>query len=60
LRRAVSQTVTDFSEVSIALLFEAVRTSETPVNFHVASRRNIPEGCHFHTRRRDNLKSHAD
>jgi hypothetical protein len=36
---------------------EAVRTSETSVNFYETTRRNIQEGCHLHTRRRENLKS---
>jgi hypothetical protein len=40
------------------LMMEAVRTSETSVNFYETTRRNIPEGCHLHTRRRENLKSH--
>jgi hypothetical protein len=30
----------------IALMMEAVRTSETSVNFYETTRRNIPEGCH--------------
>jgi hypothetical protein len=36
---------------------EAVRTSETSVSFYETARRNIPEGCHLRTRRRENLKS---
>jgi hypothetical protein len=32
----------------IALLTEAVHTSETPVYFYENTRRHIPEGCHFH------------
>jgi hypothetical protein len=40
-----------------ALAMEAVRTSETSVNYYT-SRRNIPEGCHLHTRHRKDLKSH--
>jgi hypothetical protein len=43
----------------IALMMEAVSTSETSVNFYETTRRNIPEGCHLHTRRRENLKSHG-
>jgi hypothetical protein len=37
---------------------EAVRTSETLVFFNEATRRSIPESCHLHIRRRENLKSH--
>jgi hypothetical protein len=32
----------------IALMVEAVRTSETSVNFYETTRRNIAEGCHLH------------
>jgi hypothetical protein len=42
----------------IALMMEAVSTSETSVNFYQATRRNIEEDIHLHTRRRENLKSH--
>jgi hypothetical protein len=42
----------------IALMMEAVSTSETPVNFYETTRRNIPEDNHLHTRHRENLKSH--
>jgi hypothetical protein len=42
----------------IALMMEAVRTSETLVNFYETTRRNIPEDSHHHPRRRENLKSH--
>jgi hypothetical protein len=38
---------------------EAVSTSETSINFKT-TRRNIPEGCHHHIRRRENLKPHED
>jgi hypothetical protein len=41
----------------IALMMDAVSTSETPVNICEAARRNIPEGSHLHTRRKENLKS---
>jgi hypothetical protein len=47
IRRAVSQNLTDLPS-----------TSETTVNFHQTTRRNIPEGFHLHTRRRQNLKPH--
>jgi hypothetical protein len=36
---------------------EAVSTSEASVNFCETTRRNIPEDSHFHTCRRENLKS---
>jgi hypothetical protein len=36
------------------------RTSETSVSFYETTRRNIPLGCHLHTRRRENLKSHGN
>jgi hypothetical protein len=61
LRRVVSQKLTDVLEAvsrAIALMMEAVSTSETSVNFHKTTRCNIPEGCHLHNRRRENLKSH--
>jgi hypothetical protein len=41
----------------IALTMEVICTSETPVNFHQTTRRNIQEYCRLHTRRRENLKS---
>jgi hypothetical protein len=41
----------------IALMMGAISTSETSVNYQT-TRRNIPEGCHLHIRRRENLKSH--
>jgi hypothetical protein len=41
-----------------ALMMEAVRTSETSVNFNVTTRRYIPEDSKLHTRRRVSLKSH--
>jgi hypothetical protein len=39
-------------------MMEAVRTSETSVNFNANISRYIPEGCKLHTRRRESLKSH--
>jgi hypothetical protein len=53
--------LTDISEVrtaSIALMMEAVRTSETSVNFNVTTRRYIPEDSKLHIRHHENLKSH--
>jgi hypothetical protein len=38
-------------------MMEEVSTSETLVNFHHTTRRNIPEDSHLHTRRCENLKS---
>jgi hypothetical protein len=32
----------------IALMMEAVSTSETSVNFYETTQRNIPEGCHLY------------
>jgi hypothetical protein len=56
---------TDVSEVrtasiigAIAMIMEAVGTSETSVNFNVTTWRYIPEDSKLHTRRRENLKSH--
>jgi hypothetical protein len=37
---------------------EALRTSETLVYFIETTRRYIPEACHLHTRRRQNLIPH--
>jgi hypothetical protein len=39
---------------------EAVRTSETSVNFNVTTRRYIPGDSELHIRRRENLKSRRD
>jgi hypothetical protein len=44
--------------VIITLMMEAVRTSEISVYSNETTRRYIPEGSHFYTRRRENLKSH--
>jgi hypothetical protein len=38
-------------------MMETIGTSETSVNFYQTTQRNIPEGNHLHTRRRENLKS---
>jgi hypothetical protein len=40
-------------------MMEAVRNAETSVYFHETTRRYIPEICHLHIRRRENLKSHV-
>jgi hypothetical protein len=42
----------------IALMMEAVSSSETLVSIYQTSWFNIPEDSHLHTRRRENLKSH--
>jgi hypothetical protein len=42
----------------IALMMEAVRTSEMSVNFNVTTQRYIPEESKLHTRRRESLKSY--
>jgi hypothetical protein len=38
---------------------EAVRISETSVNFYESTGQNIPESCHLHTHRHEYLKSHS-
>jgi hypothetical protein len=60
--------LTDVSEVRtasiiramslIALMMEAVRTSETLVNIYLTTWQYIPEDSKLHTHRRENLKSH--
>jgi hypothetical protein len=42
----------------IALMMEAVHTSETSVNIQLRIRQYISEDSELHTRRRENLKSH--
>jgi hypothetical protein len=42
---------------AITLMMVAVSTSEMSVNFYQATRHNIPEDSHLHTRRRENLIS---
>jgi hypothetical protein len=37
---------------------EAARTPETSVSIQLRTRQYIPEDSEFHTRRRENLKSH--
>jgi hypothetical protein len=44
--------------IIIALMTEAVRTSETSVHYNMTKRRYIPEDSKLHTHRRENLKSH--
>jgi hypothetical protein len=54
--------LTDVSEVRtasiIALIMEAVRTSETSVNIYFITRQYNPEDTKLHTIRRENLKPH--
>jgi hypothetical protein len=42
----------------IALMIEAVSTSETSVNFYQTTRRDNPEDSHLHACSSENLKSH--
>jgi hypothetical protein len=44
--------------IIIALMMEAVRTSQTSVNIYLTTRQYIPEDSELHTRRREDLKSH--
>jgi hypothetical protein len=41
-------------------MIEAARTSETLVNFYQTTQRYNPEDSHYHTRRRENLKSYLE
>jgi hypothetical protein len=43
----------------IAMMMEAVGTSETSVNLYETTWRNIPEGYHLHTVCRETMKSHV-
>jgi hypothetical protein len=45
---------------AMALVMEAVSTSETSVNFYETTRRNIPKDSHLHIRRCENLKSNFE
>jgi hypothetical protein len=49
-----------FIDALIALMMEAVSTSETSVSFYQTTLRYIPEDSHFHTRRHENLISHQE
>jgi len=44
--------------IVIALMMEALRTSETSAYYRETTRHYIPEGCLPHTHRRENLKCH--
>jgi hypothetical protein len=48
-----------FQLVTIALMTEAVRPSETPACSNENTLRYISEGSKLHIRRRENLKSHS-
>jgi hypothetical protein len=43
---------------AIALMLQAVQTSEALVNSYQSTRRYNPEDSHLHTLRRENLKSY--
>jgi hypothetical protein len=43
----------------ITLIMEVVNISETSGYFHEISWSNIPEVCHLHIRRLENLKCHS-
>jgi hypothetical protein len=45
-------------EFVIPITRKAVSISETSVNIYKTTQRNNPEVSNFHTRRRENLKSH--
>jgi hypothetical protein len=46
--------------IFIALMMEAVHTSETSVFFNETKWCYIQESCHLHTHRCENLKSHEE
>jgi hypothetical protein len=41
-------------------MMEVASTSKTSVNFCQTTRRKIPEDCHLHTCRRENMKPQRD
>jgi hypothetical protein len=43
------------ASIIIALMMEAVSTSETSVNFHQTTRRNIPQDSHLHIYDKDGV-----
>jgi hypothetical protein len=57
---AAQSTLVDVADVSEALVAAIVwaMSYSSHLNFHQTSRRDIAEDRHFHTRHRDNLKSH--
>jgi hypothetical protein len=48
------------SSTTIALMMEAVQTSETSVNLYQSTRRYNPEDGHLHSHRPENLKSYLE
>jgi hypothetical protein len=48
------------SPCASTLVMEAVRSSETSVYSNETTRRRIPEDSNLHTRRRENLRPHAE
>jgi hypothetical protein len=54
---------TDVSEMRtasiIALIMQAVHTSETSINIYLSTWQYNPEDSELHNRRRENLKSHT-
>jgi hypothetical protein len=44
----------------MALVMEAVQTSETPAHFHQCTRRYISEICHLNTSHRQKLNPHMN
>jgi hypothetical protein len=51
------RTASIIKAINIALIMEAVRTSETSVNFNVTTRRYNPEDSKLHTSLCENVKS---
>jgi hypothetical protein len=57
----MSTDVSDIRAASIiAPMLKAARTFETSVDIQLRTRQYIPEDSEFHTRRRENLKSHTE
>jgi hypothetical protein len=52
--------ITSVITAMIALMMEAVRTSETLVKSYQSTRRYNPEDSHLHGHRRENLKSYQE
>jgi hypothetical protein len=44
---------------AIVLMMEAVRISETSINFYETVLCDLPKGCHLHTRCSENLKFYS-
>jgi hypothetical protein len=45
------------ASIITTLMMKTAGSSKTSVNFYQTTLRNIPQGSHLHTRRRENLKS---